>query len=395
MPKATTMAPTVSRRMQAVQTPMIPVVGEMVAANPGTISLGQGIVHYGPPPEVAEAAASAAAAQTSHRYGLVSGRADLLAAIERKLLHENGVTVTPAHRVVVTAGSNMGFMNAVLAIADAGDEIVVMSPYYFNHEMAIGIAGCKAVVVPATADYQLDVPAIEAAMTDRTRAVVVISPNNPTGAVYNHADVMAVSRLCAARGCYFISDEAYENFTYEGREHKSPAADPDSAGHVISLFSLSKGYGMAGWRVGFMLVPAALEVAIKKIQDTNLICPAMISQAAAIAALARGRAWIEARTAGFAAVRRLVLERLGELGDRIEVPVPHGAFYVFIRLRERADDLALVRRLIEDHKVAVMPGSTFGATDRTCLRIAYGALEPDTVAEGMNRLVGGLERLIP
>jgi aspartate/methionine/tyrosine aminotransferase len=381
--------------MLHVQTPVIAVVGEMVKRHPGTISLGQGVVHYGPPASVAPATADAILKDPKvHRYGLTFGIDGLLDAIRKKLAQENGITIGDNRRIAVTAGSNMGFLNAILAVADVGDEIILSSPFYFNHEMAIEIASCRVVVVPADAEYQLDVTAIDAAITPRTRAVVTISPNNPTGAVYSKADLTAINDICRRRGIYHIADEPYEYFTYASATHFSPGSLPDSAAHTISLYSLSKAYGMAGWRVGYMVIPAHLEEAVKKIQDTNLICPPVASQVAAAAALAAGRAWCQSQIAPFGAVRNLVLSELQKLGDRIHVPTPGGAFYALMRLNTQRRDMDLVESLIRDFGVAVMPGSTFGTGNGCYLRIAYGALDQGTVAEGMGRLVRGLQALV-
>ena len=284
------MAKQSSHRMQRVQTPMIPVVGEWIAQHPGTISLGQGIVHFAPPPQIREAVANSVATETRvDRYCLVRGIDDFLQAIEHKLTTENQIELSQSS-VVVTAGSNMGFQNAVLAIADAGDEIILLSPYYFNHEMAIEIAGCKAVIVPTDSQYQIDLAAIEAAITPRTRAIVTVSPSNPTGAVYSAEKLRAVNLLCREKQIYHISDEAYEYFIYGNVSHFSPASIANSGDHTISLFSLSKAYGMAGWRTAYMVIPAYLEIAVKKIQDTNLVCPPVLNQIAATAALGAGKA---------------------------------------------------------------------------------------------------------
>ena len=374
---------------------MIPVVGEMIKRHPGTISLGQGVVHYGPPREVMEAVARAAVEDPRvHRYGLAFGIDPLLEQVRTKLETENDTKICLTRRIAVTAGSNMGFLNAVLAIADPGDEIILLAPFYFNHEMAIGIAGCKAVAVPTDRDYQPDLAAIEAAITRRTRAVVTISPNNPTGAVYPTSAMQAINALCRDRGVYHIADEPYEYFTYGGAKHFSPASLPDAAAHTISLYTLSKAYGMAGWRIGYMVIPAHLEESIKKIQDTNLICPPILNQIAATAALSVGRAWADAQIRPIAKVRDLVMTELERLGDRIYVPECGGAFYALMRLHTNRADMDLVEALIRDFGVAVMPGSTFGATDGCSLRVAYGALDADTVAEGIGRLVRGLTSMV-
>src|SRR5262249_9123741 len=148
-------------------------------------------------------------------------------------------------RLVITAGGNMAFMNALLAIADPGDEIILQAPYYFNHEMAVTMANCRPVLVATDANYQLQPDAIAAALTSRTRAVVTISPNNPTGAVYPEAALRAVNELCRRHGVFHIHDEAYEYFVYGGARHFSPGSIPGAGAHTISLYSMSKAYGFA------------------------------------------------------------------------------------------------------------------------------------------------------
>jgi aspartate/methionine/tyrosine aminotransferase len=384
----------VSKRIENVQSPVIPIVGEWIAAHPGTISLGQGVVHYEPPEAVYESVAHALRARMSlDRYSSVKGREELLARITEKVSRENGLCGSE-QSILFTAGSNMGFLNAVLAIADIGDEIILLSPYYFNHRMAVEMAGCRVVAVPTDAEYQIDLPAVRAALTDRTRAIVTISPNNPTGAVYGRESLTAINQFCRESNCYHISDEAYEYFDYSAEPHFSPASLPGSTGHTISLFSMSKAYAMAGWRCGYMVIPQALDLAVKKIQDTNLICPPVISQIAAMAALDEGVSWCQERINGMRLVRQRVLHELGALQGRCVVPRPDGAFYVLIQCETELDDLVLVRKLIEEYRVAVMPGSTFGATKKCALRIAYGALDAHSVEEGVGRLVAGLKELI-
>ena len=217
----------------------------------------------------------------------------------------------------------MAFLNAVLAIADPGDEIILPAPFYFNHDMAIVLAGCRTVPVPTRPDYQLDLDALAAAITPRTRAIVTVSPNNPSGAVYPEAALRAVNALCRERGVFHIHDEAYEYFTYDG-PHVSPGAFAGAAGHTISLLSLSKAFGFASWRIGYMTIPEALFDAVNKIQDTNLICPGAVSQHAALAALDVGRPYCDAHVRVLAQVRALVYARLATLGDLVEAPDARG-----------------------------------------------------------------------
>jgi aspartate/methionine/tyrosine aminotransferase len=379
-------------RMSAIQSPIIPIVAEWIRQSPGTISLGQGVVNY-PPPESAIAAVTQAFANPqNHKYQAVEGIPELVDTIGQKLQQDNQIPVTADQRIIITAGSNMAFVNMVLAITQPGDEIILQTPYYFNHEMAIGMASCKAVLVPTDGNYQLQLNKIKAAITEKTRAIVTISPNNPTGAVYPREDLLAVNQLCREAGIYHISDEAYDYFTY-GVSHVSPGSFPNSADHTISLFSLSKAYGFASWRIGYMVIPAHLHESVRKIQDTILICPPVASQYAALAALQAGRSYCQPKIKQIAVVRETVLGLLEPLRSSCEIPEANGAFYFFLKVDTTLSAMTLAERLVREYQVAVIPGETFGMSDGCYLRVAYGALDKETAIEGIGRLVQGISRL--
>lgn len=384
-----------SLRLQAVQAPIIPVIADLIRQCPGTISLGQGVVSYPPPTAATNQLAFFLSDISLHKYQAVAGLPELLALIEEKLKNENLIPATADNRIMVTAGGNQAFMNAVLAIADPGDEFILPTPYYFNHEMAIRMANCQPVLVPTDAHYQLDLDAIRAAITPRTRAIITVSPNNPTGAVYPEATLRAVNQLCGERGLFHLSDEAYEYFTYDGANHFSPASIAGSTGHTISLFSMSKAYGLASWRIGWMVYPTALEAALRKIQDTLLICPPVISQFGAVGALRAGVNYVRKALAEVTDVRRVVQSELAPLiRDNVAaVPPAAGAFYFLLRLRSKRPALEVAERLIREHRVAVIPGVAFGLHDATYLRVAYGSLDRETARNGIRRLVAGLRAL--
>ncbi len=384
----------VSDRIAAVQAPIIPVVAALIRNNPGTISLGQGVVNYGPPAEAYDAIHHFQDTQSINKYQAVHGLPVLIQAIEQKLAQDNNLKASTANRVVVTAGGNMAFLNAVLAIADPGDEIILPTPYYFNQEMAIAMVNAKAVLVPCSPTYQLDLSAIERAITAKTRAIVTVSPNNPTGAVYSEESLRAVNTLCRDRGIYHISDEAYEYFLYDGAQHFSPASIPASEAYTISLYSLSKAYGFASWRIGYMVIPGGLFEAVCKIQDTNVICAAAISQVAATAAIKRGIDFCKPKIAALADVRGKVFDSLQTLKPQCEIFQAHGALYFFLKVDTALDAMTLCEKLIREHGVAVIPGSAFGIKDQCTLRISYGALDQDTVVAGVGRLVTGLKAIL-
>jgi aspartate/methionine/tyrosine aminotransferase len=249
------------------------------------------------------------------------------------------------------------------------------------------------VPVPTRDDWQLDVDAIERAITPRTRAIVTVSPNNPTGAVYPEADLRAVNALCRERGLWHFSDEAYEWFTHDGATHFSPGSLPGACDHTLSFFSFSKTFGMASWRVGYVVYPESLSEAMNKVQDTNLICAPVVSQVVAAEAVRLGRESVRAHLEGLSDVRAQVHAALSELGGLVEFPRTRGAFYVLMKLPGVADALEFNRRMVREHRVATIPGFAFGLTDTRSAnwqRLSYGALDAATVREGVSRFVGAV-----
>ncbi len=384
----------VPTRMDAIQAPIVAVIGDLIRQAPGTISLGQGVVHYGPPREAIEAVRAALERPDTHQYNDGHGIPPLVQRIAAKLAAENGIEAGRGNRVMVTAGANMAFMHAVMAITSPGDELILPVPFYFNHEMAIEMAGCRAVRVPTDDRYQLVVDALARAITDRTRAIVTISPSNPSGAVLEESTLREVNALCRDRGIYHIADEPYEYFTYGGARHVSPGSFPGAERHTISMYSLSKAFGFAGWRIGYMVYPQHLAAAMIKSQDTILICPTIAAQAGAVAALDVGRRYCEPHVRELASIRDIVVSELGALGSLATVPTADGAFYVLMKVNTTQHPLALAERLIREHHVAVIPGTAFGMTDGCYFRVAYGALQKDTVKEGIGRLVRGLRAIL-
>lgn len=386
-----------STRMMAVDVPIIPAIAELVRSNPGTISLGQGVVNYGPPEEAIRALPGLMGDTQLHKYQAVLGHPGLVEALAQKLSTENNIQLGSDALVMVTAGSNMAFLNSVLAIGDPGDEFILPMPYYFNQEMAIRMCGCVPVSVPVNEDWSLNVEALAAAITPRTRAIVTVSPNNPTGAVYSEASLTAVNKLCADHGIYHFSDEAYEYFTYDGVRHFSPASLPGAGNHTFSFYSMSKNFGMASWRLGYVVFPADLFDAMNKVQDTNLICAPVPSQLLALEVLKYGQAWVAPKVEALAAVRENVYQRLSQLGDLVQFPKTQGAFYVLMKMPGLAsgqDPLAFNRAMAQRHKVVSIPGFAFGLTntqEANYQRLSYGALQAASVSEGVERYVAAVK----
>lgn len=394
-----------ARRLARVLEPVIPRVGALTAAHPGTLSMAQGMVDWGPPATVLEAVQAAlagaqadpSAAAALDRYGPMQGDPELLAALGAHLQRAHGLDLEGS-ALLVTAGSNMAFQILMQVLCDPGDEVILPAPWYFNHVMAVQLAGG----VPVLPDAGLfpDPDQLAAAISPRTRAIVTVSPNNPSGVVIPPERLAAINALCAGRGLLHISDEAYAAFVHGQVAHGSPAAAPGAAAHTVTLQSFSKAYGMAGWRLGYAALPQPLLAALAKVQDTNLICPPRLNQRAAVAALAAGPAWLQPRLESLRQRRLQLLQNLRQ-ARQAGLPArllrePDGAFYALLQVRTPLTGLELVERLITEHGVASLPGESFGlpATGgEAVLRLSYGLLSPDQLEQALQRLCAGVTAL--
>ena len=380
-----------ARRLASVQTPVIPRIGELMRQCPGTLSLGQGMVHWGPPQAALEPLQALRVDDAGlNAYGPVDGDPELREALRHWLSRQHGIDHAGS-ALLISAGSNMAFNAVVQVLCDPGDEILLPVPYYFNHEMAIRLAGGRPIAVEAGL---IPEPAVlEAAITPRTRAIVTISPNNPSGAVLPAAVLQAINRLCAARGLLHISDEAYGLFRHGDTPIYSPGSAAGSGAHTVTLGSLSKSHGMAGWRVGWAVVPQALMADLAKVQDTILICPPKLIQRAALGALSAGAPWWGPRIAGLTERRRQVLAALDQPGQPWRVLGPaDGAFYALLELPGGGDADQAMERLIREHGVALVSGRSFGLGG-CCLRLSYGMLGDADLAEALRRLRRGLQQI--
>ncbi len=382
--------------MAAVADPVIAQVGALMRQRPDALSLAQGMVSWAPPEAVRQAVGRSLLEvdRGLDRYGPVQGEADLLEAVRRELTEVRGLDLEGSE-LLVTAGSNMAFHAIAQVLCDPGDEVLLPLPFYFNHAMAIRLAG--GLPVPVAAGLVPDPERLAAAITPRTRAIVTISPSNPSGLVTPPQVLAAINALCHRHGLLHVSDEAYADFIHGAVPHGSPGRLPGSGGHTVSLFSLSKAYGMAGWRVGYAAVPRQLMGALAKVQDTVLICPPLVSQRAALAALEAGPAWCRPHVAALGERRRQLFNSVAAAragGQAVELlGPPDGAFYGLLRFPCGLAGEPLMRHLVLGHGVAALPGDSFGlppAGGQALLRLSYGMLEAAPLAEALGRLFEAL-----
>jgi len=385
------MKPKLGRTIGIQEAPIVKLIADSNVPS-DVVDLGQGVPFYGPPREAILAATEMLGKESGFKYSEDAGIGSLRDAIARKLASENNVEADSSKNIMVTAGANQAFVNAILCITKPGDHVLTISPYYFNHIMAIELAGCRPAIVEADRDYQPVVTRISKKMTKRVKAVVLVSPNNPTGAVYPKDVIKEIGALCSKNGIYLITDETYEHFVYDDAQHVSALELDRSIKNTISLFSFSKSYGMPGYRIGYAVFPKDIYHEMLKVQDTLAICAPSSLQVAAEAAIKLGATYPRRFIPRIETARKMFIEGLSRL-EMAEMPITKGSYYFLLKLKTKKNDWMIAKRLIEEHGVITIPGRAFG-TKYPALRVAYANVDPSLAEEGISRLVRGLKEVL-
>jgi aspartate aminotransferase len=350
------------------------------------ISYAAGEPDFATPQFIVDAAAEALKDPANFRYTPAAGLPALREAIAAKTLRDSGLEVAPS-QVIVTNGGKQSVYQAFQAVVNPGDEVLLPAPYWTTYPEAIRLADGTPVEVFAGADqnYKVTVEQLETARTDRTTVLVFVSPSNPTGAVYTLEETTAIGQWALEHGIWVVSDEIYQNLTYEGTKATSIVeAVPEVAGQTILVNGVAKTYAMTGWRVGWMVGPAD---AMKVAGNLN-----NVAQRAAVAALSGPQTEAEQFREAFDRRRRLIVSELSKI-EGVQVPNPLGAFYVYPDVQgllgrtwqgvTPTTTLELADLILEKAEVAVVPGEAFGPSGY--LRLSY-ALGDDQLLEGIQRL---------
>lgn len=366
---------------------------ELRAAGHNVISLGQALPFYPPPPSALTAARQALDTREVNVYSTDPGMPALRAALADRL-RSLGV-VASADDIIITAGGNHAFTLALTTMVDPGDEVILPSPYFTNHQMAVVALGASPIEAPVRdrETFSVSWSDIEPHITPRTRAVVLCNPGNPTGAVL---DPMAGERIVSElsrRDIVVFSDETYLHLVY-GQPHWSAASTAGWRQNVVVIGTFSKSFGMMGWRVGFMLADAAICGEAVKIQDAMIICAPVISQMAALGAVRHDWNYPESFHSDF-------LKRRAALVDGVKaVPGLHwtptnGAYFGLVRVDGCIDSAALATSVLEEAHVITLQGSAFGRSGEGHLRLSYGSASVDEITEAMRRLAAYFQRHEP
>jgi len=323
------------------------------------------------------------------KYAPSAGIPELREAIAEKLLKENRVEYKPSE-IVVSAGAKMALFLVFMSILEEGDEVLVPSPYWVTYPEQVRLFGAKPVEVPLSPEegFKLTLDALKEKFTERTKAVVLNSPNNPTGAVYEEEELKKIAEFCVERGVFIVSDECYEHFVYEGKFVSVASLLPEAKELTFTVNAFSKSFSMTGWRVGWVACPEPFAKAVAGLNSQSVSNVTTFAQYGALEALKNpeGVNFVKRMRETFKRRRDLALEELSRIEGVKTVP-PQGAFYLFPDFRLYAEkvggDVKLSELLLEKGRVAVVPGSAFGAEG--FLRLSY-ALSEDKLVEGIRRI---------
>jgi len=350
-----------------------------------TIIMGRGDPDFDTPPHIV-AAAKQAMIEHHAEYVPVEGLLSLRQAIADRVKRVNNIDVDPDTEVVVTNGGQEALMLMILAVIGPGDEIIVPEPNYNTYHDALKFARGVKVSVPSNADtnFRTSPDDVRAAITPRTRALLLVSPNNPTAGVINRSDMQALIQIAEEHDLFIIADDIYDLFIYDDFEHVSPASLPGGKARTLTLNALSKSFSMTGWRMGWIVGPADLMARVKALKAAITGGTSIISQYAGLAALTGPQDDVQRMASAYKERRRLVLDALDDMG--MHYGVPQGGQFVYIDISFTGMDSAeLAQKILADQHVLVYPGAAFDRERGQYVRMTF--LQPeDKLREGLERM---------
>lgn len=379
--------PGLSRRADGFEGSKIRVIFDLAEAqaDDDLVRLEVGEPDFDTPAHVVEAAHEAAAGGDTH-YTSTRGLAELREAIADLSASAHDREVDPAEEVLVTTGATEALYLAFLAVVDPGDEVVIPEPTWPNYAMQTRLIGGEPVGVELPPDryFELDADAVVEAITDDTAAVVLTTPSNPTGRVYDPGALRAVVEAAGTHDAYVIADVIYERITFEG-ERRTVAASLDDHSNLVEINAVSKGYAMTGWRLGWLTAPAPVVEATQALRQCTSLCPNVVSQRAAIAALRGPQEPFDRMVAAYRERRDHVIDRIDAM-PHVSSTAPEGAFYTMLDVSALGgSSLDIASDLLADYATVTTPGSAFGPAGEGHLRISF--------ANGLEQLERGMDRL--
>jgi aspartate/methionine/tyrosine aminotransferase len=356
----------------------------------GAVSLAWGLPSFRTPAAIREAVKRGLDDDPdAGKYALAVGLAELREAVAREHLAATGIAVDPERHVLVTAGNMEGLSALLHALVDPGDQVIVTDPGFPSHFHQIRLCGGEAVSwrLDESRGWSLDVDALPRLIGERTKAILLVSPSNPTGKIFTEGELRRVGEIARTHGLLILLDDPYSHFTYENRSrYFNLASVPELAEHVAYCFSFSKCHAMSGWRIGYMVLGERLKREVLKVHDATVICAPRVSQLAALAALSGESAHLREFEAALGRRRDLICERLDRVPHVFAYRRPDGAYYVFPRIVvPHRDSSEFATRLLEQARVGVTPGSAFGPSGEHHVRLAFCVAE-ETINLAFDRI---------
>ena len=342
----------------------------------------------GTPDHINRAAIRAIQKGLTGGYSSSDGLPELRREIVKKLKRDNDVD-TEVSELLVTVGAIEGLAASVMAVIDPGDEVILPSPTYSTHIQQVILASGIPVIVPLVEreGFSLDINAIEAAVTPKTKAIIYCNPSNPTGTVFPEWQLRRLAKIARENNLMIITDEAYEYFVYDDHRHFCMASITEMRGHIISCFTFTKTYAMTGWRIGYLHADEELIAQIKQAHIPFAICAPVVSQYAALAALEGPQDCVARFRDHYQAMRDLMCKRLDKLDPVFEYCVPGGSYLMFPRIKktEGRDSMNFCIKLLQEAGVSTTPGVAFGPTGENHLRLSFCVTE-DVITEAFDRM---------
>ncbi|MFH0738639.1 MAG: pyridoxal phosphate-dependent aminotransferase [Candidatus Omnitrophota bacterium] len=343
-------------------------------------------------PDFIKEAAIAAIKSGFTKYTPTTGIPELKTLICEKFKKDNSLVYEP-RQVVVSCGAKHSIFNVIAALLNKADEVLIPSPYWVSYpEMVRVFEGVARFIKTAPENnFKIKPEDLHKHITKKTKALILNSPSNPTGCVYNEDELKQIAKICVEKKIFVISDEIYEKIIYDGLKHVSLASlGKDIYGLTITVNGLSKSYSMTGWRIGYLAAPEYIIEAISKLQDHSTSNPNSIAQKAAVAALSSPDDFPVSMALEFQKRRDYVVERLKSI-KKMSFVLPQGAFYIFCGIKDtKLDSLAFANRLLDEASVAVIPGDGFGRDDYVRISFATGIEE---LKKGMDRIEEWVNKL--
>jgi len=359
------------------------------------VSLAQGIPSFDTPEQIKQGAIEAITSGRAAQYSLTAGLLELRGEIEDELARMR-MFYDFEKEIIVTVGSIEGICSTLLAILDPGDEVILLSPTYASYIQAIKVArGVPVHVCLSEEDgWALDTHLLENKITDKTRAILLCNPNNPTGSVLNKEQLLSIGQIAEKNNLIIISDEVYKDFIYNEEDKNvffTLASVSSLRKNVVRIFSYSKAYSMTGWRVGYLHTDVSLAQKILKVHDSLVTCAPVVAQYAAMAALRQKASEWRPYLNEYAERRRLMCRELDKLGDHLSYVYPEATYFVFPRINVSAlasygGSFSLAKELLSSVGLAVVPGVAFGPNGEDHIRLSFGRSR-EIISEGMNRLI--------